>query len=136
MATRRGRPAFQPSEEQRRIVEAMVGFGIPEAEICGLIRNANGKPIDEKTLRKHFREEITTGASKVKFMVGQFMVASILGTGNHPDFVPLKDEKARASLALLFAKSRMGWKETTVNEHANTDGKAFIFQVSKTDAKL
>ncbi len=136
MATRRGRPAFQPSEEQRCIVEAMVGFGIPEAEICGLIRNANGKPIDEKTLRKHFREEITTGASKVKFMVGQFMVASILGTGNHADFVPLKDEKARASLALLFAKSRMGWRETMVNEHANTDGKAFILQVSKTDAKL
>ena len=114
----------------------MVGLGIPEAEICGLIRNANGKPIDEKTLRKHFRGEITTGASKVKFMVGQFMVASILGTGDHTNFVPLKEEKARASLALLFAKSRMGWKETTVNELANTDGKAFIFQVSKTDAKL
>jgi hypothetical protein len=64
------------------------------------------------------------------------MVASILGTGNHPDFVPLKDEKARASLAILFAKSRMGWKETMVNEHTNTDSKAFILQVSKTDAKL
>ena len=114
----------------------MVGLGIPEAEICGLIRNANGKPIDEKTLRKHFRGEITTGASKVKFMVGQFMVASILGTGDHTNFVPLKDEKARASLALLFAKSRMGWKETTVNEHANPGGKAFIYQVSKTDSKL
>jgi hypothetical protein len=136
MARLRGRPAFQPSEEQRRVVEAMVGFGIPEAEICGLIRNPNGKPIDEKTLRKHFREEIATGASKVKFMVGQFMVASILGTGDHADFVPLKDEKARASLALLFAKSRMGWKETTVNEHANTNGKAFIYQVSKTDSNL
>jgi hypothetical protein len=57
MSGRRGRPAYQPSEEQRRIVEAMVGFGIPEAEICGLIRNANGRPIDEKTLRKHFRDE-------------------------------------------------------------------------------
>jgi hypothetical protein len=136
MSGRRGRPAYQPSEEQRRIVEAMVGFGIPEAEICGLIRNANGRPIDEKTLRKHFRDEIATGASKVKFMVGQFMVASILGTGTHPDFVPLKDEKARASLAVLFVKSRMGWKETTVNEHANTDGKAFVFQLSKTAAKL
>ena len=136
MATRRGRPAFQPSEEQRRIVEAMVGFGIPEAEICGLIRKANGKPIDEKTLRKHFREEITTGASKVKLIVGQFMVASILGTVDHPDFVPLKDEKARTSLAMLFAKSRMGWKETTVNEHANADSKPFIYTVSKTDDKL
>ena len=92
--------------------------------------------LTKKPCAKHFRGEITTGASQVKFMVGQFMVASILGTGDHTNFVPLKDEKARASLALLFAKSLMGWKETTVNEHANTGGKAFIYQVSKTDSKL
>jgi hypothetical protein len=30
----------------------------------------------------------------------------------------------------------MGWKETVVSEHANADGKPFIFEVSKTDAKL
>src|SRR5215469_1082715 len=137
MARRPGRPAFQPSEEQRRIVEAMVGFGIPEAEICGLIRKANGRPIDGKTLRKkHFKEEIATGAAKVKWMVGQFMIASILGHDAEPGIVPLKDERARASLAELFARSRMGWKETTVNEHGNTGSKAFIYQVSKTDSKL
>ena len=139
MARGRGRPAFVPTDEQRRNVEAMVGFGIPEAEICNLIRNpANGKSIDEKTLRKHFTDEIAQGAVKVKSMVGQFMVASILGrelpAGS--GMVPLKDERARANLASLFAKARMGWRETVVKQHENKDGKPFVYQVSKTDAKL
>jgi len=30
----------------------------------------------------------------------------------------------------------MGWKKAVVSEHANADGKPFIFKVSKTDAKL
>jgi hypothetical protein len=64
------------------------------------------------------------------------MVASILGTVDHRDFVPQKDEKARASLAMLFAKSRMGWKETTVNEHANADREPFVYMVSKADDRL
>jgi len=136
MAGRRGRPAFQPTEEQRRIVEAMVAFGIPEAEICGLIRKANRKPVDEKTLRKHFKEEIATGAAKVKLTVGQFMVASILGHGAEPGIVPLKDERARASLAQLFARSRMGWRETVVNQHEGKDRGAIVVQFAKADENL
>jgi hypothetical protein len=48
----------------------------------------------------------------------------------------IKNESSRAMLSIFFAKSRMGWKETVVSEHANADGKPFIFEVSKTDAKL
>ena len=136
MARRPGRPAFQPSEEQRRNVEAMVGFGIPEAEICGLIQKANGKPIDGKTLRKHFREEITTGAAKIKLTVGQFMVASILGRDAEPGIVPLRDERARASLAQLFARSRMGWRETVMNQHEGKDGGTIVVQIAKGDENL
>jgi hypothetical protein len=41
------RRAFNPTAEQRGNVEAMIGYGIPEAEICNLIKNpATGKPID------------------------------------------------------------------------------------------
>jgi hypothetical protein len=137
MARRPGRPAFQPSEEQRRIVEVMVGFGIPEAEICGLIRKANGKPIDGKTLRKRFREEIATGAAKIKLTVGQFMVASILGRDAEPGIVPLRDERARASLAQLFARSRMGWRETVVNQHEGKErGAPIIFKTIGPDADI
>jgi len=49
------RRAFKPTAEPRRIVEAMIGYGIPEAEIYLLIKNPEtGKPIDLETLRKHF----------------------------------------------------------------------------------
>jgi hypothetical protein len=139
VARGRGRPAFVPTDEQRRNVEAMVGFGIPEAEICNLIRNPeNGKPIDEKTLRKHFKDEIAQGAVKVKLIVGQFMVASILGreVPAGAGMMPLKDERARAKLASLFAKARMGWRETVVNRHENKHGKPFIVQIGKNDGKL
>ena len=32
-------------------------------------------------------------------------------------------------LSIFFAKTRMGWKESVVSEHANADGKPFIFEV-------
>ena len=38
MATR-GRPAFQPTDEQRKNVEVMVSLGITEENICLLVRD-------------------------------------------------------------------------------------------------
>jgi hypothetical protein len=46
------RPSHKPVPELRRQVEALAGFGIPEADIAGLIG------IDPKTLRKHYRQEL------------------------------------------------------------------------------
>src|ERR1700747_3349943 len=48
----------------------------------------------------------------------------------------VKNESSRAMLSIFFAKTRMGWKETVVSEHANADGKPFIFGVSKNDATV
>ena len=42
MATR-GRPAFQPTNEQRVNVEVMVGLGIPEEDICLIVRDRRDK---------------------------------------------------------------------------------------------
>ena len=71
-------------------------------------------------------------------MVGNFMVATILGREPPPgsNIKPLTDERARASLAQLFARARMGWRETIRNEIANADGKPFIYQANKTNSKL
>jgi hypothetical protein len=57
------RRGFKPTAEQRGWVEAMIGYGMPEAEICLLIKHPQtGEPISLQTLRKHFAEEIATGA--------------------------------------------------------------------------
>jgi len=55
MATR-GRPAFQPTNEQRVNVEVMVGLGIPEEDICLIVRDRRDKPICRTTLRRHFAD--------------------------------------------------------------------------------
>ena len=105
------RRAFKPTAEQRRWVEAMIGYGIPEAEIRLLIKHPQtGEAISLETLRKHFAEEIATGAVKVKALIGERIVGCILGRDGS-----LGDDRARVRLATLFAKARMGW--TATNRH-------------------
>jgi hypothetical protein len=75
-----GQPAFQPTEEQRKNVEILVGLGIRQEDICQLVRDRNDKPISVPTLEKHFRKEIDTGAMKANAMVGSFVMATIRGS--------------------------------------------------------
>ena len=111
------RRAFNPTAEQRGWVEALSSHGVPEAEICLLIKYPEtGAPIGLETLRKHFAEEIATGASKMKLLVGNRIVASILGWDGG-----LTDEPTQARLAILFAKTRMGWNEVTSGPEQVTD---------------
>jgi hypothetical protein len=112
------RRVFKPTAEQRGCVEAMIGYGIPQAEICLLIKNPEtSEPIDLETLRKHFATEIATGATKLKLLVGNRIVASILGRDGG-----LQSDQARARLAVFFAKARMGWKDTAANGREHVGG--------------
>ena len=53
----------------------MIGYGMPEAEISLLIKHPQtGEPISLETLRKHFAEEIATGAVKAKTLVSDHIV--------------------------------------------------------------
>jgi hypothetical protein len=116
MATR-GRPAFQPTIEQRRIVEVMVGLGIPEEKICLVVRDRRDKPICRNTLRKHFQKELETGATKLNAKVGHFMVATIFGTRPPDGITPITDERVRGRLGELYLKARLGWREIDLNQH-------------------
>jgi hypothetical protein len=104
--------AFCPSEEQRRTVEAMTSFGVPQVDIARVIG------IDGDTLRKHFREEIDTGAAKANAKVGEFLFRQATGQCG--------DGSAAVTAAIFWAKTRMRWKETRVNEHTGADGKPLL----------
>ena len=100
------RPAHQPDPALRRQVEAMAGYGIPELGIARVIG------VDPKTLRKHYRSELDLGHLKANSAVAQSLFKK--ATGDGPQSV---------TAAIFWAKTRMGWKETIVNEHGGIDDK-------------
>jgi len=107
----RGRPAFQPTTEQRKNVEVMVGLGITEEKICLIVRDRRDKPISRNSLRKHFKKELETGATKLNAQVGNFMVSTIFGAKPPDGVTPIRDEHVRGRLGELFLKARLGWRE-------------------------
>ena len=57
------RPGFQATEEQRKWVRGIASLGIPQEDIALLL------DITAKTLRKHFRKELTHGSIEAKAKV-------------------------------------------------------------------
>jgi hypothetical protein len=97
------RPAHQPDEVQRRQVEALAGYGVPEAEIAALIG------VDAKTLRKHYRHELDHGHSKANAKVAENLYHMALGQG-----------REAVTAAIFWLKARARWKEVSVHEHGGS----------------
>ena len=95
------RPRHQPDDAQRRQVETLAGYGIPEAEIAGLIG------IDAKTLRKHYRNELDHGHTKANARVAENLFRKATGDG-----------REAVTAAIFWMKTRARWREVSVHEHA------------------
>jgi predicted ArsR family transcriptional regulator len=63
------RPSFRPTSEQQRIVKSMAALGTRHEDIATILE------ITPKTLRKHFRQELTRGAIEANAKVGQTLFA-------------------------------------------------------------
>ena len=114
VAGRSGRKAFAPDPTERNIVRKLTGWGIPQQHICRLVTNPQtGKPLDPKSLRKYFALEIRTGAVEANARIGSLIYATILGLPPPPGTVAITNERARARLAIFWAQTRMGWRETS-----------------------
>ena len=94
-----GRRTHRPDETSRRQVEAMAGYGVPEADIARVVG------IDAKTLRRHYREELETGHIKASARVAENLYRKATGEG-----------REAVVAAIFWLKTRAGWKETSVSE--------------------
>ena len=83
---------YQPTEEQRRTVRVMAGFGIPQTEIATLLE------IDPKTLRLHFRRELERGSIEATMKVAQSLFQMATSGQN-------------TAAAIFWMKARAGWRE-------------------------
>lgn len=93
-----------PTDEERKQVEAMAGYGVPFASIAHLIQGG----IDEDTLNKHFGKELKQGKAKAMAKVGQTLYQKAIGDDT--------------TAAIWYSKTQMGWKDTSRIEHVGDSG--------------
>ncbi|MES0386051.1 MAG: hypothetical protein ABUJ98_15890 [Hyphomicrobium sp.] len=108
-----GRPTYKPTDEQRRTVKAMTGYGIKQCDI------AVAMDIDEKTLRKHYRREMDIGATMATSKVAESLYQNALA-GN-------------VAAQIFWMKARADWSEKT--RIADADGNTLDTVIHLIDGK-
>ena len=89
------RPRYEPTEKDRAAVQMMAAYGIPQPDIAAVVG------CDEKTLRKHFRQELDTAAAKANARVAERLYKTALSDG-----------REGVTAAIFWLKTRAGWRET------------------------
>jgi hypothetical protein len=112
---KRGRPPFQPTEEERQQVTRMAVAGITHEQIALCVRNG----IDADTLKKHFKQELAT--SKIK------AIANLAGN------LYQRAMAGDTTSSIFYLKTQGGWKETTRNEVTGADGGPVVLWGGKPD---
>jgi len=100
-----GQPPHEPTEETRRRVRTLSGYGVRHEIICHDIQ------VSLPTLYKYYREDLDTGDSQAQGLIGQ----SMFDRG-------VKDKDTGALIWLT--KTRMGWKDISrvETDHTSSDG--------------
>jgi len=104
-----GRLPFQPTDSERKQVEALSGYGLPIEQIAVLIRDG----IDADTLRKHFAQELILGKAKANGQVGKTLFQKAMA--------------GDTTAAIWWSKTQMRWKEVQQHELTGADGAPLEF---------
>jgi len=67
-------------------------------------------------------ECLKSAGVEANFLVGSLIYATILGLPPPPGTVAITNERVRCRFAIFWAKTRMGWRETSVDEHRGKPG--------------
>ena len=104
-----GRPSFEPTDSERKQVEALSGYGLPIDQIAVLVRNG----IHVDTLRAHFSTELVSGKAKANGQVGKTLVQKVMA--------------GDTTAAIWWSKTQMRWAETQKHELTGADGAPLEF---------
>jgi hypothetical protein len=107
------RPAFLPSDDQRRMVKSMAAYGIRQEEIAATIS------VSAKTLRRRFRQELDRGATEANTQVGQAMY-QMATSGKSPQ------------CTMFWLRNRAGWGQNAWANRSMTEVPPFIVRAPGT----
>jgi hypothetical protein len=108
-----GRPAFEPTDAERKQVEALSGYGLPIDQIAVLVRDG----IHVDTLRSHFATELVSGKAKANGQVGKTLFQKVMA--------------GDTTAAIWWSKTQMRWAETQKHEVTGADGAPLEFREIK-----
>src|SRR5262249_45249689 len=106
-----GRPAFAPTAAQRTLVGNLAEIGCTHDEICWAVpwERPGDKPLDPKTLRKHFADELTRGDARAKMRVRKKLYELAVSGEN-------------TAVLIFYAKTRLRMSETVKVENSGPNG--------------
>jgi hypothetical protein len=99
-----GRPAFVPTDSERKQVEALSGYGLTVEMIRHLVRDG----IALETLLTHFRAELDAGKAKANAQVGKRLFQKVM--------------EGDTTAMIWWTKTQMRWSETQKLEVTGKDG--------------
>jgi len=94
---------YEPTDEQRRIVKAMAGYGIPHDDIATVVK------CSPPTLRKRFRQELDVATIEANARVAQCLYQQATTPGN-------------IAASIFWLKARAGWREKHAVEVTGAGG--------------
>lgn len=95
------RPQLKPTDEQRQLVKFLVGTGAKQIEIAQLIGIRS-----DKTLRRHFRDEINRGVVEANGKAAQALAKKI--------------NEGSVAAIIFWLKCRAGWREDGPTSEPNS----------------
>lgn len=101
-----GRKPFVPTDEERKQVEVLSGYGLPQEHIAVLVRNG----IALETLREYFSAELVSGKAKANGQIGKTLFQKAMA--------------GDTTAAIWWSKTQMHWSET--HKLANPDGSPLL----------
>jgi len=102
------RPKMKPTDEQRLLVKSLAAVGTPHVKIASMVGIRS-----DKTLRKHFHEELDRGSVEANANVGRTLYQMAI-SGEHP------------ATTIFWMKCRAGWTERPALEPAAIPPPPFI----------
>ena len=90
---------YVPAANYRGQVEAMAGYGVPEADIAKVL------DIDVETLRRHYPRELDASQVRTNAKIAENLYRKATGDG-----------REAVTAAIFWLKTPARWKETSVHE--------------------
>lgn len=100
------RPEHDPTHATRQLVQLHATVGTAQVIIADILG------IDDKTLRKHYREELDQAKAKANATIGGALFNKAKG--------------GDTSAMIFWMKTQAGWKDTTVIEGSGEGGALLI----------